>query len=580
MVTEPTLGRGADLVGQTLAGEYYVVSLLGEGGFGQVLRARRIGAGGFAKDVALKMLHAKMDHTPDVVNRLKDEARFLGLLSHPAIVKVDLLTRIHDRWTVVMELVEGVDLRVLLRAHGPLPPAVVMRIGAEVAGALDYAYNHPVTQPDGVRQPLHLLHRDIKPLNLQLTPHGEVKVLDFGIAKAELVSREAVTGTNIYMSAEYAAPERLRRVEHPAGDVFSLGAVLVELLTGQPLNLVGPLLEAMLRGERVNTHTYVRDRLAKLDAQLARVHGLPPSTRALIMQTIQWDHNVRPTARTLAKELRTQEAASGYDFLAFCDRAIGPLTRGEALTPQAVAIGVSAPIDASLGVALQGQRPRPTLRRDALIIVGGGLAGLAVGGLALMLGLTLWPSGSLPAEGTMPNDPVGDPAGEGLTSSPEQQDGAGDAVDDAQMPVGTSAATADATSGSSKPTTEEGDLRDGSTATTQPPPEEPQPPPKPTPNDTQGTKKPQTPTTAEIRVEGSLTKVWLLGANDKSIGLTSTNKTVTPGTYQVLGKVGDGNPEPLGISVTLAAGEQVTLNCKAMSAKCSIVRGKSGQEAQ
>jgi hypothetical protein len=122
----------------------------------------------------------------------------------------------------------------------------------------------------------------------------------------------------------------------------------------------------------VNTHTYVRDRLAKLDAQLARVHGLPPSTRALITQTIQWNHNERPTARTLAKELRTQEAASGYDFLAFCDRVVGPLTRGEALTPQAVAIGVSAPFDASLGVALQGPRPRPTLRRDALIIVGGG----------------------------------------------------------------------------------------------------------------------------------------------------------------------------------------------------------------
>jgi hypothetical protein len=182
----------------------------------------------------------------------------------------------------------------------------------------------------------------------------------------------------------------------------------------------------------------------------------------------------------------------------------------------------------------------------------------------------------------MPDDPVGDPAGEGLTSSPEQQDSAGDAVDDAQMPVGTSAETAEATSGSSKPTIEEGDLRDGSTATTQPPREkpQPQPPPKPTPNDTEGTKKPQTPTTAEIRVEGSLTKVWLLGANDNSIGLTSTNKTVTPGTYQVLGKVGDGNPEPLGISVTLAAGEHVTLNCKAMSAKCSIVRVKSGQEAQ
>ncbi|MBK9366337.1 MAG: protein kinase [Deltaproteobacteria bacterium] len=560
-----TSERGDSLVGVTLGGEYEVIARLGSGGFGEVLRARRLGADGFAKDVALKMLHPRMDHAPDIVNRLKDEARFLGLLSHPAIVKVDLLTRIQDRWTVVMELVEGVDLRALLRAYGPLPAGVVMHIGAEVASALDYAYNHPVTQPGGARQPLHLLHRDIKPPNIQLTPHGEVKVLDFGIAKAELDSREAVTGSHVYMTKEYAAPERLRGVEHPAGDVFSLGAVLAELLTGEELDLIAPMLEAMLRGEPIDARAVVRERLTKLDASLARVEGLPAPARALILQTLTWDHEERPLARTLAKELRAQEAAVGYDFLEFCDRFIGPTVRGEGFPPQTVRLGMSAPFDASIGLTTKGPPQRSAAKKSALML-GGLAAGVMAGGLALAVGLTLWPSAPpepVGTETTVAKTTVGatDPAPEQTPDGPTVT----------PPPVDPPTDTKASQNITPPPVTERREP-----AQNKQPAEAIKPPDPPPAQATPASDARPAPTTtqeagtAEVHLEGELAPVWVLGPDKKMVKLARAGTTIAPGVYEAYADLGKGEPEPVGLTLTARAGEKVTLFCSKLSARCSI----------
>ena len=560
--------RRESLVGETLGGEYLVVARLGSGGFGEVLRARRLGAEGFAKDVALKMLHPRMDHAPDIVNRLKDEARVLGLLSHPAIVKVDLLTRIQDRWTVVMELVEGVDLRALLKSYGPLPPGVVIRIGAEVASALDYAYNHPVTQPGGARQPLRLLHRDIKPPNLQLTPHGEVKVLDFGIAKAELDSREAVTGSNVYMTKEYAAPERLRGVEHPAGDVFSLGVVLAELLTGEELDLIAPMVEAMLRGEPIDARAVLRERLTKLDARLARVQGLPASARALILQTLCWDHEERPPARTLAKELRAIEANLGLDFLEFCEQNVGPIVRGEGLAPQTMALGGSAPLDASLRVTAHGSPSRPAPRLSALLL-GGVAAGALVGGLALTLGLKLWSSGPAEPTGAETTEPAGSPPEAATTPSTAETPEAGDG---ARPPDDTTTKTPP-----SAPPTGPLDRRSApenkqTTVAVKPPaPEERGVEVKPPPENPPEPVKAPAPTTGSLGVaEGSLSPVWVVGPDKKMVRLGRASTALPPGAYEVYADLGKGEPEAVGLTVTLTAGERVNLFCSAMSARCSI----------
>jgi len=208
------------------ARRYRIIGIIGRGGFGRVYRARLEGPEGFSKEVAVKLL-TDNDIPESLLKRFRDEARILGLVRDRAIVSVDPPTRLGGRWAVVMELVDGASCAILLRKQ-PLPLTVALEIIAEVSRALDKVYR--TGGPDG--QPLHLLHRDLKPGNLQITPSGDVKILDFGIARATFANREAETIDNIAGTLGYIAPERLEGEESPAGDVYSLGVVLQVLVTG------------------------------------------------------------------------------------------------------------------------------------------------------------------------------------------------------------------------------------------------------------------------------------------------------------------------------------------------------------
>jgi serine/threonine protein kinase len=177
--------------------------------------------------VALKLLNPEAEGVGELARRLRDEARILGLLNHRAIVGVDGLIQLGGRWAVVMEYVNGVDLRVLLQHHA-LPVGAALELVAEVSGALAAARS----AQGGT---LQLVHRDIKPANIQLTASGEVKVLDFGIARADFQSREAHTQSLLFGSPPYMAPERLDFQDSPQGDIYSLGVVLHEALTQHQL---------------------------------------------------------------------------------------------------------------------------------------------------------------------------------------------------------------------------------------------------------------------------------------------------------------------------------------------------------
>jgi len=209
------------------ARRYRILGTLGRGGFGTVYRADLLGESGFTRQVALKVLNPDMENVENVAGRLRDEARLLGLLRHRAIVDVAGLVRLDGRWTVVMEYVEGADLSKLL-ARAPIPQGPALEILGEVAGALHVAY----TQAGPSGEPLRLLHRDIKPQNILVTPNGEVKVLDFGVARADFAGREAQTRAMLFGSVGYMAPERFDRREGPAADVFAMGIVLYEILSG------------------------------------------------------------------------------------------------------------------------------------------------------------------------------------------------------------------------------------------------------------------------------------------------------------------------------------------------------------
>lgn len=276
---------------------FRILDTVGKGGFGTVYRAEYSGSGGFRKIVALKVLNPDLADQDELAERLRDEARILGLLNHRAIVKVDGLERIEGRWTVVMEFVEGVDLKRVVE-DAPMPAGCALEIVEEVASALDSAYTMP--GPDGVA--VQLLHRDIKPSNIQLTARGEVKVLDFGVARADFGERESVTRSMFFGSVGYMAPERMDGIDTHGGDVYALGVVLAELILGTALGR---------SWSNPDRHAKHRDDI------LARLWAVCPDDGVydLIGRCLAYEPEDRPTARVLARELRSLRGRLGAPWL-------------------------------------------------------------------------------------------------------------------------------------------------------------------------------------------------------------------------------------------------------------------------
>ena len=218
------------------ARRFHFHECLGRGGHGEVYRGAMYRDGGVSTEIALKVLAADVGADSDPIHRLHDEGRLLGALNHPSLLKVYDLVVLDGRVALVTEFVEGQDLHHAIYETG-VPPRVLVEIVARVAEGLHAAWTTP--NPGGGGS-LRLVHRDIKPQNVRLGVHGEVKLLDFGIARAlNDMERESHTKNDIMMGSwPYLAPERMLEQPHElssAVDVYGLGCVLYEGIAGQRL---------------------------------------------------------------------------------------------------------------------------------------------------------------------------------------------------------------------------------------------------------------------------------------------------------------------------------------------------------
>ena len=204
------------MVGEVISGRYELEQLVGSGGMSNVFRAHdRL----LERTVALKILHEQFTRDEDYVERFRREARAVAQLAHPNIVTVIDRGEQDGRQYIVFEYIDGENLKELT-SHGPLDPHDAIRLTLQVARALAFAHDRGV------------VHRDVKPQNVLLNDDGQAKVTDFGIARSLDVHGVTQTGT-VLGTSDYIAPEQARGQKvDPKTDIYSLGAVLYELLAG------------------------------------------------------------------------------------------------------------------------------------------------------------------------------------------------------------------------------------------------------------------------------------------------------------------------------------------------------------
>ena len=202
---------------QVLGGRYLLRDKVGTGGMATVYRAQdqRLD-----RTVAVKIMLPQYASDATFAARFKQEAQAAAGLSSPYIVSVYDWGKDGDTYYIAMEYLRGTDLKSGIRSHGALDPRKVAQIGSQICGALSVAHKHEI------------IHRDIKPQNIMVLPDGNIKVMDFGIARAK--NSHLTTDNNVLGTAHYVSPEQTRGLElGPTTDIYSLGVVMYECATGQ-----------------------------------------------------------------------------------------------------------------------------------------------------------------------------------------------------------------------------------------------------------------------------------------------------------------------------------------------------------
>ncbi len=275
-----------------VAGKFRVFATLGRGGMADVFLAAARGLAGFNKLVVLKTLREARVTDPAFVSMFLDEARLAARLNHPNVVHTYEIGEHEDAYFIAMEYLEGQPLhrvvRALARRGLRMAPTMAAHLLAEALRGLHYA--HEMTDYDG--SSLGIVHRDVSPQNLHVAYDGQMRVLDFGIAKAALNTSETqvgvLKGKFSYMSPEQASGDDVDR----RSDIFSAGIVLWEILTG----------ERLFRGD--NAITLSKLLLAEVDLPSSRSTLVPAALDEIVMCALRRDASERyATAYEMANAL-------------------------------------------------------------------------------------------------------------------------------------------------------------------------------------------------------------------------------------------------------------------------------------
>ena len=352
-------------------GRYRLERVLGHGGMASVHLAHD---SALDRTVAIKLVSEAFAAEVDARRRLVREARFAARLSHPNVVRIYDVSDVDERPYLVLEHVDGPTLAEELSRRGRYPPEEVARIGQQVCAGLAHAHA------------AGLVHRDVKPRNLLRAPDGTVKIADFGIARADDSTQITLAGT-VLGTAAYLAPEQARgEPVTPAADVYALGVVLYELLTGKPPHDADSLPELVSRQAR-----------GKVTPPSRAALGVTESFDSIVLACLSLDPRARPSCDEVAVALSSGSGADAPTAPLPATPAQGPgassgrnegrrrlLRLGRPGLPAARASGrwhlpgMSLP-RRSHWLASGGWRPARLGRRSALVAVAIACVGVAVG---------------------------------------------------------------------------------------------------------------------------------------------------------------------------------------------------------